>query len=198
MRRATDPLSAIGILSAMTNKTAALRYARALLDVAVNEAERDRTAGDGRVIDVLHRIEQELAQFVGLFREHPALERVLLNPIIPVPRKQGAVAELTAQLQLSPVLAKLITLLAARDRLVFLPDLLDAFRDRVLDYQQVVRAEVVTAESLSGDGAQAFERGLARLTGRTVKLATKVDPSIIGGSSPASARRCTTAASPPS
>jgi F-type H+-transporting ATPase subunit delta len=165
----------------MTNKTAALRYARALLDVAVNEAGRDRAAGDSRVIDVLNRLEQELAQFVGLFREHPTLERVLLNPIIPVPRKQAAVDALTARLQVSPLLAKLMALLAARDRLVLLPDLLEAFRERVLDYQKIVRAEVTTTESLPGDRVQAFERSLARLAGQTVKLATKVDPSIIGG-----------------
>jgi F-type H+-transporting ATPase subunit delta len=165
----------------MTNRTAARRYARALFDVAVNEAQRAPAAGDSRVIDVLQRIEQELAQFVELFREHPALERVLLNPMIPVPRKQAAVSELTARLQMSSVLAKLVGLLATRDRLVLLPDLLEAFRERVLDYQKVVRAEVTTAESLSGDRAQAFERGLARLTGRTVRLSTNVDPSIIGG-----------------
>jgi F-type H+-transporting ATPase subunit delta len=165
----------------MTNKTAALRYARALLDVAVNEAGRDRAAGDSRVIEVLHRLVQELEEFVKLFSEHPELERVLLDPIIPVPRKQAAVAALTARLQMSPVLAKLIALLAARDRLVLLPDLLEAFRERVLDHQNIVRAEVTTADSLPDDRARAFERGLARVTGRTVKLATKVDPSIIGG-----------------
>jgi F-type H+-transporting ATPase subunit delta len=165
----------------MTNRTAARRYARALFDVAVNEAQRVPAAGDSRVIEVLHRIEQELAQFVELFKEHPALEHVLLNPMIPVPRKQAAVSELTARLQMSSVLAKLVGLLAARDRLVLLPDLLEAFGERVLDYQKVVRAEVTTAESLSGDRTQAFERGLARLTGRSVKLSTKVDPSIIGG-----------------
>jgi F-type H+-transporting ATPase subunit delta len=165
----------------MTNRTAARRYARALFDVAVNEAQRTPAAGDSRVVDVLQRIEQELAQFVELFREHPALERVLLNPMIPVPRKQAAVSELTGRLQMSSVLTKLVGLLATRDRLVLLPDLLEAFRERVLDYQNVVRAEVTTAESLSGDRAQAFERGLARLTGRTVRLSTKVDPSIIGG-----------------
>ncbi|WP_410968946.1 F0F1 ATP synthase subunit delta, partial [Salmonella sp. SAL4444] len=82
-----------------------------------------------RVTEVLHRIEQELTGFVGLFNDHPALQRVLLNPIIPVPRKQAAVAELAARMGVSPVLGKLVTLLAARDRLVLLPDLLEAFRE---------------------------------------------------------------------
>ena len=153
----------------MTNKTAATRYARALLDVSIKEK------GD------LERIEQDLAAFVDLFTKHPTLEKVLLNPAIPVPRKQAAAAELTARLGTSPVLAKLIALLAERDRLVLLPELLASYRERLLDHQKVVRAIVTTAIPLGADRAQAIERGLAQLTGRTVTLATKVDPSIIGG-----------------
>lgn len=163
----------------MTNKTAATRYARALLDVAVKEA--DREAGAPGVSDALQRIEEDLAVFVDLFTQHPTLEKVFLNPAIPVGRKQAAVAELTARLKTSSILAKLITLLAERDRLVLLPELLASYRERLLDYQNVVRAEVTTAVALAADRTQAIERGLAQLTGRTVTLATKVNPSIIGG-----------------
>jgi len=154
----------------MTNKTAATRYARALLDVAVKEQ-----------IDDLQYIEQELAAFVDLFRQYPALEKVLLNPAIPVARKKATVAELTSRLETPPIVAKVIMLLAERDRLVLLPDLLASYRDRLLDYQQVVRAEVTTAVPLAPDRSQAIERGLAQLTGRTVTLALKVNPAIIGG-----------------
>jgi len=69
----------------MTNKTAAIRYARALLDVAVREKAD------------LEQIEQELAQFAALFTKHPTLEKVLLNPAVPVPRKSAAVASHLAQ-----------------------------------------------------------------------------------------------------
>jgi F-type H+-transporting ATPase subunit delta len=153
----------------MTNKTAATRYARALLDVAVKEK-----------LD-LDRVEQELAAFVDLLTQHPTLAKVLLNPAIPVGRKQAAVSELAARLNTSPILAKLIALLAERDRLVLLPELLASYRERLLDYQQVVRAEVTTAIPLAADRTQAIERGLAELTGRKVTLASKVNPSIIGG-----------------
>lgn len=153
----------------MTNKTAATRYARALLDVAVKEKSD------------LQGIEQELAVFVGLFTEHPTLEKVLLNPAIPVGRKQAAVAELTARSKTSSILAKLITLLAERDRLVLLRDVLLSYRERLLDYQNVVRAEVTTAVPLAADRTAAIERGLAQRTGRTVTLTTRVNPSIIGG-----------------
>ena len=153
----------------MTNKTAATRYARALLDVSIKEK------GD------LEKVEHDLAAFVDLLAKHPALEKVLLNPAIPTPRKQAAAAELTTRLATQPVVAKLIALLAGRDRLVLLPDLLASYRERLLDHQKIVRAIVTTAIPLGEDRTKAIEHGLAQFTGRTVTLAAKVDPSIIGG-----------------
>jgi F-type H+-transporting ATPase subunit delta len=88
---------------------------------------------------------------------------------------------LIARAKLTPVLGKLIALLADRDRLVLLPDLLAAYRERLLDHLKVVRADVTTAVPLPADRAAAVEQSLAKVTGRTVTLATRVDPSIIGG-----------------
>ena len=153
----------------MTSRTAATRYARALIDVAIKEK------GD------LQAIEAQLAGFADLFKQYPALEKVMLNPAVPVPRKRAAIAELTQRAKLTPVLAKLIALLADRDRLVLLADLLSAYRERLLDHLHVIRADVTTAVALPADRAKAVEASLARLTGRTVTVTTRVDPAIIGG-----------------
>jgi F-type H+-transporting ATPase subunit delta len=153
----------------MTNKTAATRYARALLDVAVKENAN------------LEQVELGLAQFVDLFRQNPLLEKVLLNPAVPVPRKRAVMTELVARAKPAGMVGKLLTLLAERDRLVLLPDLLASYRERLLDYRKVVRAEVTTAAPLGGDRAKALESSLARVTGRSVVLETRVDPAIIGG-----------------
>lgn len=153
----------------MTNKTAAIRYARALLDVAVKE-QAD-----------LEQIENELSQFADLFKQYPLLEKGLLNPAVPVPRKRAAVADLLAQAKFTPIVTKLLTLLADRDRLVLIPDLLASYRDRLLEHRGVVRAEVTTASTLDPGRADAIRQGLAALTGRTVQLATKIDPAIVGG-----------------
>jgi F-type H+-transporting ATPase subunit delta len=153
----------------VTNKTAAIRYARALLDVAVKEKAD------------LEQIENELSQFAGLFTQYPLLEKVLLNPAVPVPRKRAAVTDILAQAKFMPIVSKLLALLADRDRLVLVPDLLSAYRDRLLDFRGVVRAEVTTAAALDQPRADAIQKGLAALTGRTVLLATKIDPTIIGG-----------------
>jgi F-type H+-transporting ATPase subunit delta len=153
----------------VTNKTAAIRYARALLDVAVKEQSD------------LELIEKNLEQFAGLFTQYPLLEKVLLNPAVPVPRKRAAVADILAQAKFTPIVTKLLAMLADRDRLVLVPDLLTAYRDRLLDHRGVVRAEVTTATALDAGRTEAIQNGLAALTGRKVLLVTKIDPSIIGG-----------------
>jgi F-type H+-transporting ATPase subunit delta len=153
----------------MTNKTAATRYARALLDVAIKENAD------------LDRIERELDSFVELFKEYPALAQALLNPIVPVPRKRAAAAALTALVELTPMVSKLVALLADRDRLVLVPDLLTAYRDRLLSHRNIIRADITTTSALPPEQATAIEASLARATGRTVHLTTSEDPSNIGG-----------------
>jgi F-type H+-transporting ATPase subunit delta len=153
----------------MTNKTAATRYARALLDVAVKENAD------------LDQVERDLASIIDLFTQYKLLSQALLNPVVPVPRKRAAMDALTARGQLLPMVAKLLVLLAERDRLVLLPDLLAAYRDRLLDFRNVVRAEVTTTTALAPQQLQTIEANLARAAGRSVVLSTKVDPSIIGG-----------------
>jgi F-type H+-transporting ATPase subunit delta len=153
----------------MTNRSAALRYARALLEVGIKERAD------------LEGIERELAAFAGLMTEHPTLGKVLLNPAVSAPRKKAVVAEIVARMQTIPIVSKLLTLLAERDRLVLLPDLLASYRDRLLEYRHVVRAEVTTATPLAEGQAAEIQQRLGSATGRTVTLQTRTDPSIIGG-----------------
>jgi F-type H+-transporting ATPase subunit delta len=153
----------------MTTKTAAIRYARALFDVARRENAD------------LDTIDRDLAAFVALFDQHPALEKVLLSPAVPMSKKRAAVAELASRMSVVPIVSKLMVLLAERDRLILLPDLLSSYRERVLAHRNIVRAELTTAIPLADGEAHAIEQRLARATGRTVTLSTKVDTAIIGG-----------------
>jgi F-type H+-transporting ATPase subunit delta len=153
----------------VTKKTAASRYARATFDVALQERAD------------LERIDAELTAFADLFARYPELEQPLVNPAVPIQRKRAAIVELTRRAGTSPIVAKLLALLAERDRLMLLTDLVAAYQDRLLDYRQVVRAEVVTAAPLGADAVQSIERRLGGVTRRTVRLQARVDPSIVGG-----------------
>jgi F-type H+-transporting ATPase subunit delta len=153
----------------MTARVAAARYARALFDVVLKER-----------LDV-DKIERDLAAFAELVNGHDALRRALSNPAIPPSRKRGVIEQLVAQQPVSGPVARTLTMLAERDRLALLGDLTNAFRERVMDHRQVVRAEITTAVALPADRVAALQQGIARATGRQVQLETRIDPAIIGG-----------------
>ena len=152
----------------MSNRASANRYAKALLDVAVKEADPVKA-------------EQDLAAFANLFATSEDLRRALTNPVVPSQAKRSVVQQIVDRAKPIAPVGKLMVLLADRDRLEILPDLIEAYRDRLMDFQQVVRAEVVSAIPLSADRAADLQQRLAALTGRKVNLNTRVDPSIVGG-----------------
>jgi F-type H+-transporting ATPase subunit delta len=154
----------------VTSGAAAARYARALFDVTLKEG--------GNV----EKVQDELEQFVALFRTHESLAHVLGNPAIPASKKVAVARALIERAgAIAPTLAKLIVLLAERDRLALLPDVLRTYRDRLMDHQKVLRGEVTTAVALAPGTLRSLEQGLQQATGRRVVLESRVDPSIIGG-----------------
>lgn len=152
----------------MTVRASAARYARALLDVAITESAPEQ-------------VERDLTAFLELTRRNPDLQRALTHPAVAVPAKRAVVGALVERLKPVPPVARLLLLLADRDRLVLLPDLVEVYRDRLMDHRRIVRAEVTTAVPLSESRLDELRRRLAESTGRSVVLTTKVDPSLIGG-----------------
>jgi F-type H+-transporting ATPase subunit delta len=150
----------------MTTRTSATRYARALLDVSLKESTADQAA-------------QDLAHVAGLLQQFPELQRAFNNPAIPAARKRALIDELLPKLSLSAPVGKLLLMLAERDRLVLLPDLIAVYQEKIEALHNVVRAEVTTAEPIAPERLAQLQQRLA--TGRTVRLTTKVDPSIVGG-----------------
>ena len=153
----------------MSTRASATRYARALFDVALAQSNVEQVGSD-------------LAAFTGLVPQHPDLERVLTSPAVPAARKRALVEALLSRLELSSdTVSKILLLIADRDRLALLPDMLAVYRERLREHQHVVEAEVTTAEPLSEDRAAQLRQRLAKMTGRDVTMTTKVDPAIIGG-----------------
>jgi F-type H+-transporting ATPase subunit delta len=156
----------------MTSRAAGIRYARALFDVAVKEAD-------------VRQVGLDLAEFSGIVAGNEPLSRALSNPAIPAARKRAVMDQLLAAAgSVPPVLTKLLGLLADRDRLALLPEIAAAYRERLMQHEQVIRVEVVTAIELPADRIAALQERLALATGRRsedVHVETRVDPSIIGG-----------------
>lgn len=152
----------------MSMRASAARYARALLDVAITESDPERA-------------EQELAAFVDLVRTNADLQRTIANPVVSAADKRAVVQQILDRLEPSTPVGKLVLLLASRGRLALLPDLLDVYRERLMEHRNVLQAEVTTAAPLSPERAAQLQQRLTSATGRTVTMTTKVDASIIGG-----------------
>lgn len=151
----------------MNNRAAAARFARALFEVS-------RASGP-------EQMGRELNGFVDLVGNHPELLRTLTSAALPPSVKQNIVAELLKLQPLSPTLGRVLTALAERDQLALVPLIAEAYQQRLLDYQEVVRAELTTAVALPPDRAAALEQSLSTAIGKRVVVTTQVDPSIIGG-----------------
>jgi F-type H+-transporting ATPase subunit delta len=151
-----------------SHRALASRYARALFEVAVAEADPKA-------------IESDLAGFVALFEQFPPLRRTLWNPVVPVERKRAVVAAITARAGYAAPLEKLVKLMAERDHLALLQHVLDAYRRRLMVHLGLVQAEITSASPLSPQALQDVERALARATGKQVTTTTRVNPAIIGG-----------------
>jgi F-type H+-transporting ATPase subunit delta len=151
----------------MTNRAAAARFARALFDVS-RASDPEKTG-------------RELNGFVDLVGNNPELLRTLTSAALPPSIKQKIVAELLKLHPLGGPLGRILVILAERDQLALVPLIAEAYQQRLLDFQQIVRAEVTTAVALPADRAAALEQSLSAATGKRVVVTTQVDPSIIGG-----------------
>ncbi len=151
----------------MSSRASASRYARALFDV---------TAADSRA-----QVDQELTAVATIFAAQADLQAVFANPSVPPAAKQNVVKAIIERMGVSTPVARLMNLLAQRDRLGLLSDAAAVFHERLLEDQQVLQAEVTTAEPLSDADRQALQTRLSAATQKHVMITPRVDPAIIGG-----------------
>jgi len=153
----------------VTNRTAATRYARALLDVA---AESNRTDA----------VADQLTSFVRAFEQSRELSDVLLNPAYSRGQRSQVVEALIKVMgNVEPALANTLRLLVDRNRLSYLPDIARLYRDMADAQAGRVRGQVTSAVPLSADTLQSLASNLKALTQRNVVLEAKVDPTVLGG-----------------
>jgi F-type H+-transporting ATPase subunit delta len=152
----------------MSTRTSSARYARALLDVTIKESDPVAAEGD-------------LAGFVDIVDRHPDLQRALANPVVSATAKREVVQQILDRSQPTAPVGKLLLLLASRGRLDLAPEILDVYRERLMEHRQIIRAEVTTAAPLSSERISELQQRLAKITGRSVTMTTRVDQGIIGG-----------------
>ncbi len=146
----------------------ARRYARALLDVARES---------GQVDGVLAEIERIETALEGT----PELSQVLESPLFSRDQRRALLEKLAGPLALSETTLNLLRLLSDRDRTAHLPLILREYRRMADELAGRVRAVAITPLPLPKETTARLSEALSRVTGKTVVLEERTDPTLIGG-----------------
>lgn len=124
---------------------------------------------------------EQLSTLARMAAGSAELRAVLSNPAIPSARRTELVRSLLEGLRPSPEMVRFIEAMGRNERLPLIGEVSEVV-DRLLDERRGrVQAEVTTARPLDEAHREKIREALGRLTGRTVNLAEKVDPTLIGG-----------------
>ncbi|MGB1374345.1 MAG: ATP synthase F1 subunit delta [Rhodothermales bacterium] len=151
----------------MSEITIARRYAQALNEQAAQAGEQDQVDADIQLISDALAESRELRDFFG-------------SPIISREKKSAVVKELFGD-RLQQVTLTFLSLLVEKRREGVFPAVVTSYRELRDEALGVTAVTVRTAYELSDDDREAFLRALKSLTGKEVRLQTRVDASILGG-----------------
>jgi F-type H+-transporting ATPase subunit delta len=146
----------------------AKRYARAFFDIAVEE---------GKIEDY----GRELAAFASLIVQNKALQEFLANPIFELKSKKNVIEELLGRTQISGRTANFLRLLVDKQRINFLGEIENAYREFMDKSLKKVRVSVKTPYPLTSELEGALKQRVAEMTGKEVEMTVEDDASLIGG-----------------
>jgi F-type H+-transporting ATPase subunit delta len=144
------------------------RYASALFDLAKDDKK-------------IEEVEKDLAQFQGLLHESEDLARLVRSPVIASEDQSRALAAVLSKAGASSLTSNFFKLIAKNRRLFAADDIARAFTALAARHRGEVSAEVTTAHALSDEQLADLKAVLKQSVGKDVTLATKVDPSLLGG-----------------
>ena len=153
----------------MSLRTSANRYAKALFDVALAEKAE------------LQQVDRDVQDVVAMMKGSPDLALASSRGSVTDQQRQSLMEAVSRSMGLSAPVTKMLVLLATTGKLNLLPDLAEAYRERLLAHQNIVRAQVTSAAPLSPEKTKALEDSLAKVTGKKVELTVSVDPELLGG-----------------
>ena len=153
----------------MSVRTSANRYAKALFDVSLQE-KADLT-----------KIAEDLSAFSELLASNSELMRAAARVGVADAARKAMMTQIADRLGVADQVKKLVVVLTETRKLNLIKDLADAYRERLLAHQNIVRADVTSAVALSSDKTKALADSLSKVTGKKVEVQVSVDPELLGG-----------------
>ncbi|WP_323043090.1 F0F1 ATP synthase subunit delta [Gemmobacter sp.] len=146
----------------------AARYAQALFDLSKEGAALKALKADTDALDAALTASADLRDMIA-------------SPLLTREDQSRAIVAVATRLGLSALSVNTLALMASKRRLFVLPQLVADLRARIAEEKGEVTAEVASAVALTAEQAQALAETLKASVGKTVKLKTTVDESLIGG-----------------
>jgi F-type H+-transporting ATPase subunit delta len=152
----------------MPNPRLAFRYAKSLIDLALERGELERVYADMKWLNSVCKSNRD---FVN----------VLKSPVINSDTKRKIV-EAVVKSNVSEMTNGFNSLLVAKGRENFLPEIVEAFIAAYKEYKHIKIVKLTSATPLSDPIRNAIVEQVKKSAGfETIELEEKVDPSIIGG-----------------
>jgi F-type H+-transporting ATPase subunit delta len=144
------------------------RYASALLALASEAGSVDKVSRD-------------LHDFAISWQESRELRALFENPSVSVAARRQVLREIAQASNMDALVRDTMLLIADRGRMAYLVDVIEAFDALAEARSGRLHAEVITAGELPEAYFTELRKILEQVTGKQVVVATRVDPSLLGG-----------------
>jgi F-type H+-transporting ATPase subunit delta len=146
----------------------ASRYASALFELAKDDK-------------ALKALEADTTALSETLAASADLRAMIASPVITREDQGKVIAAIAAKMGLSTLMSNTLALMADKRRLFVLPQFLTALTSLIAAEKGEVTAEVTAARALTAAQSKKLAETLKARVGKTVKLKTTVDESLIGG-----------------
>jgi F-type H+-transporting ATPase subunit delta len=141
-------------------------YARSLFEVARESGKLDQ-------------VREQLGQFVDALNENRELAVFFFSPYFSIPEKQDALGRVLVGAE--EIFVNFLVLLIEKHRMPVIFRIRQAFEQLWEEENRTLPVEITSAIELDEGTTESLARQIAERADRNVKLATRVDPEILGG-----------------
>lgn len=127
------------------------------------------------------QVSQQLHEFWDVVKSHAGLKSALTGPATEAGKRKAILDDISTSMGISGISKNLLSLLAGRGRLAYLPEVVSELDALIEASQGVMVGKVRSAVELSADEVAVLGASLAKKVGGRVRLTQEVDPSLLGG-----------------
>ncbi len=155
----------------MIGSLAASRYARALAEVILDPQSGLKPED---AVNQLRGVE-------ALMSQSAQLRHVMFSPAVPSSKKRAVIARFSGELGLAPKIRNFLYVVIDHRRIEELSAIRESFELAIDEASGFVKAEVTSAQPLTGPQRGALEAELIKVSGKRVRMQFATDEALIGG-----------------